>query len=433
MKKMFGIIAILLFVYILIQFIFGLIIGTHIVEYKLEENKELYNIKEVFTARYQTLYLNKRDTNSYYYEISDQKNNILSSFKITGKYKGFKKYLKRIKVYKDDNLFCIYPILKDNDVLLDVICKKNDEQVLYANLKGTNNNLDLFVESLKKLGYSHYSWEKEDLKTTELENVKIYKNNLLDDQYIALWNYKGIYNINKEKPIKLTLLLNDQYDNNLSFILNNYYIIPNYNKKNSFDTLIKVNLKTSVVNNFKLDLNIAYNSFIQGRVDDDIYIVDKANNNQYKINILKEKISLFGYIDRASIYYNGKWQSKTIYDIVDNNLTFGFDEKIPESLNNNQYLSIDSVLGDTDGYYYMYTSSDNLVKAYRIDKQNTSIKTLLFKVPNISNIKYINKSIYFISEDILYMYSDETGLRPLLKYHELIFNKSNMYEIYIDD
>lgn len=433
MKRMFNVVIILLLIYIAIQIIFGILIKRHTITYSLSANGDIYNIKEVFNSKHQTKYHQDKDFSSYYYEISDEKNNFLVSLKIIGDYNGKEQFLEDIRVYNDGNIFCAYPIFQDKEQTLDLICSKNKQQMLYSNLKGSDANLDAFVSNLIKAGYYHYGWSTTNVKTKELNNIEIYEGNIPDKEYIALWNYKGLYNITSEETTKLSLLLNDQYDNNLSFMYGKYYIIPNYNKKNNFSGLIKVDLETSKVKNISLEASISYNSFIQGIIKNDVYIVDKNNNLQYKIDLNNGELSIVGDKDSASLYYNNEWQTKTIYDIVDNDLKFGYDINIPSALSKYKDSEIDSVLGDTDGYYYLYISNSNNINVYSIDKQNIEKKTLLFQVPNISNIKYAKDNLYFISNDILYIYSNKLGLRPLVKYSELLFNKSDMYKIYIKD
>lgn len=56
---------------------------------------------------------------------------------------------------------------------------------------------------------------------------------------------------------------------------------------------------------------------------------------------------------------------------------------------------------------------------------------MLFKIPTIKDIQYEHKDIYFISGDTLYMYRDELGLKPLIKYNEFRFNQHKLYNVYV--
>ena len=48
----------------------------------------------------------------------------------------------------------------------------------------------------------------------------------------------------------------------------------------------------------------------------------------------------------------------------------------------------------------------------------------------ITDFILIDKTIYFISEDSLYSYNQTEGMKKLLTYSELTFNKENRVEIY---
>jgi hypothetical protein len=137
--------------------------------------------------------------------------------------------------------------------------------------------------------------------------------------------------------------------------------------------------------------------------------------------------------DSTKYYNNGKWESKSIYEVIDNNLLFKNEPDIPNSLKTYNPLHVDSVGGETDGYYYLYIKENSTVGVYRVDKQNLDVLTLLFKVPSVNNIKYVSEDVYFASNDTLYMYRDNLGLSPLVKYSEFVFNKSNLYNVYIDE
>jgi hypothetical protein len=435
MKKMFSITMLLLLIYIIIQAIYGYFVGQHVLNYKFKIDDKIYNIKEKFTNKYRTTNYEKDDLPSYYYEISLEKDtNPLFNFKIVGSYTGVSHFLQNIKVYNDNNMTCIYPIFKDNQNLLDVMCNKDSKQLLYRNIKGENKELDQFVVSLIKDGYNHYSWHNPDLSTTKLDNINIYKYNYFDSLYIALWNYKGIYLINGDNSRNLHLLGRDQYNNNLSALINYYYIIPDYSAGgSSFNRFLRTDLRTGNVSYISIS-PISFDSFIQGVVENKLYIIDRNNKIQYQFDVENKKLSIIGdTTNQAKYYYNGAWKDKSIFDIIDNTLKFGRDSNIPSSFNQYNAYLIDEVMGDSDGCYYLYIKDNGKTKVYRADKQNPNLLTLLFTTNSISNVKYIDDMVYYIDNDTLYIYSDKTGLRALVKYNELAFNHSNMYDIYISN
>ena len=74
-----------------------------------------------------------------------------------------------------------------------------------------------------------------------------------------------------------------------------------------------------------------------------------------------------------------------------------------------------------NGYTYYYQASNNDVYYYNT---NNKQKVLLFN-KEISDFILIDDTIYFISKDTLYSYSNDEGLKNLLVYKELSFNSNN--------
>ena len=57
-------------------------------------------------------------------------------------------------------------------------------------------------------------------------------------------------------------------------------------------------------------------------------------------------------------------------------------------------------------------------------------KMILFNIKDISNINLVNNYLYFISEDTLYSFNIDEGIKMLIKYSEFYYNPTNRYEIY---
>jgi hypothetical protein len=184
----------------------------------------------------------------------------------------------------------------------------------------------------------------------------------------------------------------------------------------------------------KMDKPISYDSFIQGVVDNKIYLIDKNEKAQYSIDIYSKRVEITGDENNNTKYYDhGKWESKTIFETIDNTLLFNVQGNIPEKLKSYNPLYVDDVGGTTDGYYYLYIKENNIINVYRVDKQNLDILTLLFSVSSIKDIQYESSDIYFVKDDTLFMYRDELGVRPLIKYNEFRFNQDKLYNVYINN
>jgi hypothetical protein len=432
MKKMFGIVVVLLFFYIAFQVAYSYMTVRQVNKYKLTIDNSEYQVTETFTNGHKNKDLVISEESNYYYEIKKD-NKLLFSFKLIGNYIGKKEILKDLVLYNDGNLICAYPLFKDKVENIDVFCNISDKHYLYGSLKGKYTGLDNFVASLKLRGYSHPSWDNINLDTRNVDNFSIYLKNIAGDMNIGLWQYKGFYRITSKTEKLFTIVNNDQYEPILTTMVNQYYVIPDYKQPHSFARFYVTNFLSGDMDTFELGMSISYNSFIQGVIDNKIYLVDRDAKKQYSIDIYKQEVKVVGDVNNSTKYYsNGKWSQKSIYDAIDNNLTFEIVNTIPDSLKSINPYSIGEVGGETDGYYYLYIKENSNVNVYRVDKQNTNVMTLLFSVPSANNIKYVDKDIYLISNDTLYVYRDSFGLKPLIKYNEFVFNKSNLYNVYVE-
>lgn len=429
MRKMLNIIAVLAILFLVAQFIYDSLIKEHKITYQLEVNGTEYFIEETFNNKHRSESYLPYDYNNYYFEISYRKKPLIS-FKIFDESYS-KGLLHTFELYQDDDLVCVYPIFNNHKNQLNVICNKDGVQYDYLVLKGENDKLDKFVQALKTKGFQHYTWNDEPNKELVFEKARVFNDNLIKNQYIIVWHYKGFYLVSLNKQKKVMLLQQDRYDNNLGFLVNQYYVIPSYSATNAFSQLVRTNVTTLASHVIDLHYDISFNSFVQGMVDDKLYIIDKDNKRQYEINIDNKQIMLVGDAqNQARYYYNYQWDIKDIDHIIDHNLVFKEEQIIPDVLNTYGAFKIEGVMGETDGYYYLYVEEEGQVLVYRIDKQNIDVMTLLFKMPQVTNVKYIKDSIYFLNDNTLYMYQDSLGLRPLIKYDELRFNQRNMYDVY---
>lgn len=435
MRKMFGVIVVLLIMYVTFQVVYSFVVGQKVTTYEIKVDNIAYQVKEKFTSRYKTVDQKANDVANYYYEISvDDK--MLFSFKlINSNYKGVKEYLQNLMIYKENDLICAYPVFKEKNEMLDVMCNEKDNYYLYGTVRGKNKNLDNFVDSLKNLGYQQGSWDEPNLQTKKVGNFSIYAANMKENQNLSIWQYKGFYRVTNRGEKFFTLNTLDKYEPTLTTMVNQYYVVPNYEEPHSFNRMYITNLITGKIESFDLGVNIPYDSFIQGVVEDKIYLIDRSSKIQYAIDIYKKQTTKTGDVNNGSKYYNEeKWETKSIYDVIDGKLKFTIKPTVvPESLKEYNPLRVDEVGGDTDGYYYLYIKNKNEINVYRVDKQNLNVLTLIFKTPTVNSPKYVGEDIYFVSSDTLYYYRYDQGLKPIIKYSEFVFNQSNLYNVYVSD
>lgn len=298
-----------------------------------------------------------------------------------------------ILYYEDNNYTCIYPIFRTKKIKMDVLCKK-DSLFSYHTIKGQNKKLDTFVSSIP-----HYDARLFEDNSTQKKNefVTVYSDNVLENHFIALQNYKGIYHISKKDIIqKNKYYTHDIYEPKISISHDKYFVSALYKGEDTFDELVIIYLDKNVKKVMKVPDTSISSSF--HLINNQIYLEDKSNDTIYLILPSKKTYRKVSSIPKTSSTF---FQNKN-YD------------KIEES----------------SYYYYLYKTVGNKIKVSRVFKENNGIVMDLFTVDSIDKVKYYDEFIYFISDDTLYYYSDSTGLKKLLVYEELHFNKSLSYFVY---
>jgi hypothetical protein len=293
MKRLIKVMLLLVLIFIGFEFALVFLKGGHNVTYKIKTGNSEFIVKEVFTRNKTTKSKQTKDVNNYYFEITiDGDTKPTFNFKTFADYKNFKMLIKSIEYYSDDNIKCIYPVFKERKNDIDVLCSKDNILIDYKELKGTNKNLDQFVNSLVSKGYDLPAWHEVDASQDTYGKYKIYTNNIIDGDYFMLWNYIGFYIINKNGNDNIELFTRPEYDNNLGVRVGKYYVIPNYDERYDFSEINIVNLENGNIKEKTLGQKISYDSYIQGVVDNEIYLFDKENKIQYKINPTEASINL---------------------------------------------------------------------------------------------------------------------------------------------
>ena len=183
-------------IYSILIFIILIIIKYGFSNYTISYKLNNYEIKEV--------YKNKR----FYYEIKD-KNNLIYNFDIYSKRKFFKTKISKIKVIEDEAIKCIYPTING----------QNTYPLCYYDNEYTDFNL---IDSPLLLEY-----KQETINVDKADKDFIYYNNLSNNEYIALWNYKGYIVMNGKSYQNVELFKKDKYDNSLAYLLNDTIYMAN--------------------------------------------------------------------------------------------------------------------------------------------------------------------------------------------------------------
>jgi len=431
MKRLVKLLVVAALLIIVFEIGFSFIKKGHDVTYEITNHDNRFIIKESYKHSVKTENKTNEDNNNYYFEIAI--NNVQTPvfvFKTFSNYNNYKMIIQDIKYYEDDGIKCIYPIFKGHKNDIDVLCNKEGILIDYKLLKGTNSNLDNFVNDLIDSGYTLKAWQEQTSQKKKLGYYNVFTDNIPDGDYLVLWKYNGIYIVTNHGNENIELYLQAHYDNDLGILVDRYYVLPNYDEKHDFSKINAVNVYSDKIKEMNTTSKISYDSYLQGIVNGELYLFDVDNKIQYKINPNEGSITAIGNDLDGVKYYDGNWSDKKVSDFIQEKVVFKYNYTIPANINVYNYYQLDEALGETDGYFYFYVKNKDKTNVYRVDKQNTNHIKLLFTIDDISNIKYKKDYIYFLSKDTIYYYHDSTGIVPLAENFEYLFNSKNMYDIY---
>ncbi len=396
---------ILILFFELITFIFK---THHEITYNLKDQNETYKVTEI--------YKNKK----YYLKIENK--TYKYSLEINNNFHKRKKIIKKIYTYNIDKTKCIYPQTKNKENQeTNIICSKDNKTYSYLNYQ---DKLTPFIQKLQKQGITSPSWKKQSNSTKNIETLSAYQKSINPNTHILIYKYNGFYNISNKKLEIIKLFKNDTYINTLGTNIDRYYIIPNYNQKYDYNQLYIIDMKTGKVKTKDIKQKISKDSYINGIINNEIYLFDKDELKQYKISKKGKKVEEVGNKKQGVLYYNLKFETKDVYTFRDNNIKFKTTNDYIKQIEKN--TSIKFIEKQNDTYYYV--TKEGNVYYYNT---NNKIKVLLFN-KNIKDFKLIKETLFFIENDTLYSYSQQEGIKKLLTYKELSFNWDNRLAIYIE-
>ncbi len=413
MKKMITVVFVLGGIFILYQFFAMFLMNKHTSTYSLKTTDNAYMIKEVYRKH--------KKFNIYSLYIEDKnKQKFVASYDLDMNRQN--QIIKDIKTYQKDNLYCIAPILK-NKKFEQVLCQYNNEQVSVSYLHQIGNyEVDSFISNLKNEKYLFdYEIDKEENVINSSNNISIY-NNLPSNLYITMWGYKYLYTLNKDSITFKSLLDKDSYFNDFGILCNKYYVAMNTDE-NEFTSFYVVNIKDGGKAKIDFEYTISKNSYFNGIYNNKIYLTDIDNKTQYMINPATEKITEAGRNKNAKFY-----DGVSLKDVDINTLTSEKKYFISQVIDKNvEKLYSDKNLIKFEQSYY-YQDTDNSV--YQILEAFPEYKIRLFKFSDLKELKILNNNLFIISNDIIYMYNNSSGLRKIASNRELLYNYKNIYDIY---
>lgn len=408
MKRVISILMTLILLFFIYQLVLTYFKSGHEISYQVFYNDKTFDIREIYSKDLAGSYdvEIKKDGETYYYVLQNQ-------------YNKQKRIIKNIEYYEKDNITCIYPILLDNSGSY-LQCSKNNQR--YSNYALNDDFINEVYDDLKLKGY--YNHESNINQTEKLSNSTIYSNNLVENDYIALWNYKGIQIISNDNLIIRNTLNYDKYENKHGYLVDKYYVVPDYlNSKVSEFSMVKlINMENGSVESLKLEYTLSSDTYINGVVDNKIYYTDPVNLLQIEINPANSNNRLIGNKELgAQLYENGNWKVVSIYDFVNKKVLFS---DTPEELK--AKYDYEEIAASNDSYYFYNRKGE----VYQIPKMHLDVSILLFKTDGLNNFKVVGNTVYYVMGDTLYYFNLTDGAVPILKNNELRFNKFNRIDIY---
>lgn len=424
MKRLLGMLCILCIFYFIIQIGFKYLGSGHTVQYEIKGTN--YSAKITEKATFNT----KGEYDNYYFTFDV--NNKIFPFQTYVTFHKNDRVVKDIEYFQNNNYECIYPIFSKQPRVNDILCYYQDTLYHYHDLKNKSGELDKFAKDMEAYGYDP-SWWLDNIETKiEYDNGQflLYPKNIVENHYVGVDNYSGIYLINnymKEKNLfHISVFDNDFYEKIIDGRADRYYIVADYKSTYDFDIFHIVDLVYNTQKEIKYHSKISFNSYIQGSIDGSLYLFDKTSKKQYKITPKSGNIVEIGNEQTGIKYYNlGKWETKKAVEAVNQTLYFNLYE-----IDSTEYARVDKVGSDASGYYYYYKKVGGEYEVYRSTIKNQDILTYLFRTKNIDEIDYLRDYIYFKEGNYLKYYHDITGVRTLLSNSEFEFNNSLHYYTY---
>ena len=395
---------ILIIIIIFITFcIFKVIKKEHTVKYKIDK----YSIKEHFYI-----------SNDHYYDliIKDKKNTYIYTLNID--LNKNKKIIKNIEEFKSNELTCIVSTYKKSDEK-GIYCNLNKQQVSIDYLLNTNNSD--FKKINKELKKYNLKFPKENNTKKYYKNLIIYQKNIPNDNLYFIWNYKGVYVIGNNKVSYKKFLDYDLYDNVMDCVVSDYYVLFDNSSVNGIENVYYYDINKDKVTSFKLKQKLTKDSYINGVVEDLIYVTDRKQKKEYTINIKDKTIEeIDNDQTKYLVYDNYKKKELSKSDYFMNDVFFDNNLIVDKKVTNSKELK-------KEYNYYYFIEENKLYKALDTVK---SEKILLAELDNIKDWLVKDREVILLVDDTIYSYTEQYGLRKILITNELNYNYENIYEMW---
>lgn len=415
MKKLFGMVVLLFFIYFLYHVTFVYFQGGHDINYELNDGDNKVEINEILRSS------NKHDPDNYSIslKINDTEFNIQTFYNF-GRSSNI---IKNVKYYKDNDYQCIFIKYRNDKILNDIMCVNNNIMISYHNISNISEGLKAFADSMETYGYDESNWKDDTSKGKTTEDSILYSNNLIENHFIGISAPSGMYRVNTIDQIRYVKLYTNTLNGNeplLKGFVNDKYIVTNYDDNKLYRYYV-VNMTNSGSALFGAS-EISANTYTLGSYGTSLYIYDPNTKKEYELDYAAQNLIEVGNEETNILYYNnGRWQRTPINsDLV--NLKFG--NNYSNDYSNNEYEKIIKV-GNEYGYYYLFKKVNGKYIAYRSDITKKESLMYLFTTSSLNNLVFNDDFIYYVSDGSLKYYSDETGNRTVLN-NSTILSKANV-------
>lgn len=407
MRKMLRVVFAVALIAIIYQFFVTFLINKRYDNYSLITKKHTYTIKETYKRK------NKKHMYSFLI-LDDYNNNFVYSY--DGDLNRQSKVIKDIISYQKNNLYCLAPVFKNNTIQ-NIVCRYEDQLVGYTYLKQIGNpEVDKFINILSRTEYT-VNTKYQELNSAITKHEKIsYYNDIDKNLYFAVWNYDGVSIVNNNEAEYEYLLDKDSYENNYAIMVDKFYIVLNTDQ--GFNSFYILNLKDGGHALIEAEENLSGNMYFNGVYKKKVYLTDIGNQKQYVIDPTNEKITTL----EKPKYYDGKSLQDISIGELTNTPKYFIKDVIPKELTDKYG---DNIMYSNDNYYFVENGG-----VYQIVGDNYEESVLLFRFNDLKEVKVLNGNVYGISEDTIYMYNHNLGLKRVIQDRELIYNSKNKYGVY---
>lgn len=317
------------------------------------------------------------DSKTKRYNLSISKDDNLYEYNFNSKYIG-KKIISKINDVSSGDYSCIIIDYKNNNSI--PLCSGIDYHLVD----------DIDFSSFKK-DFNN------NAKT--IDNKYLY--NTLNRTYL-IWNYNNFSYINDSENSRIDLFNSDYYNIDIATIIKDYLVIANYDDTYNFKELIMINLKNKSKDIWKLNYELSFESYVLGTIDNYIYLVDRKNKNEYRLDINKKEMKLVGSENKGGVILNnGNLEDISMYKLISNDLEFDYGNDQKYIIENNRL--------------YLKTKNSKIL----------SSKNDITKI-----IYQSNDYVYYLVGDTLYYHSINDGEVIIMKNFEWNFNNNNIIFIY---